>query len=266
MSFHDEISAKNYDTFRDCLASAILPRLTNPPAKPGRRPRRQRRTKPAASPSVASSDPAAADRDEGAAASDDLAEFVDYIAHETFCSLPPTLQKVTYHIWTDGNMADDYPLPLTGQWTADNLLPTLDPSVESSLSTYGIAAPDQTAAEFFAPVLTSYLAAIATAPPPPRSTKVDAEGCEICGRDWINLSYHHLIPRMVHDKVVRRGWHKKEDLENVAWLCGACHRFVHSFANHEDLARNYYTVERLLAEEKVRQWAGWVGKLRWKKR
>jgi hypothetical protein len=204
--------------------------------------------------------------DDASTATQDLSEFIDYIAHSTFTSLPDSLQTLTYYIWTSSSLEDKYPSPLTGQWIADNLLPSLDPSIEASLSTYGITTATQTPQEFLAPVLTNYFSAIATPPPPPRSTKVDAEGCEICGRDWINLSYHHLIPRMVHDKVVKRGWHKKEDLENVAWLCGACHRFVHSFAGHEELAREYFTVERLLAEDKVQEWAAWVGRLRWKKR
>ena len=107
---------------------------------------------------------------------------------------------------------------------------------------------------------------ITNPPPPPSSTRGQITACELCARDWINLSYHHLIPRFVHDKAVKRGWHRKEDLQNVAWLCGACHRFVHSFAKHEVLAREYYTVELLMGAEEVRRFAGWVGGVRWKKR
>lgn len=75
---------------------------------------------------------------------------------------------------------------------------------------------------------------------------------------------HHLIPRFVHAKVVKRGWHRPDQLQNVAWLCGACHRFVHQFANHEDLARHYYTVDLLLEQPEMVAWAEWVGRLRWK--
>jgi hypothetical protein len=71
---------------------------------------------------------------------------------------------------------------------------------------------------------------------------------------------------MVHDKVVRRGWHREDELQNVAWLCGACHRFVHRFRGHEELAREYFTVERLLQAEEVRAFAAWVGRVRWKAR
>lgn len=71
---------------------------------------------------------------------------------------------------------------------------------------------------------------------------------------------------MVHAKAVKRGWHREEDLNNVAWLCRACHSFVHRFKGHEELAREYFTVESLLGAEEVSRFAGWVGRVRWKAR
>jgi hypothetical protein len=71
---------------------------------------------------------------------------------------------------------------------------------------------------------------------------------------------------MVHEKAVRRGWHAKEQLGSVAWLCRACHSFVHGHFGHEELARELFTVERLVEREEVRRWAGWVGRVRWKAR
>ncbi len=194
-------------------------------------------------------------------------EFIEYIASETFQYLPDELKTLDYYVYAkDADLQACYALPLTGEDVA-YLLPTLDPSITESLTAYGIIHdPVQGINEFLAPVLTSLIAAISTPPPAPSSTKAQAEGCEICERDWIPLSYHHLIPRFVHAKAVKRGWHREEDLQNVAWLCGACHRFVHRFANHEELARRYYTVELLMQEEEVVKWADWVGRLRWKGR
>lgn len=88
--------------------------------------------------------------------------------------------------------------------------------------------------------------------------------CEICGRDWIPLSYHHLIPKEVHGKVLKRKWHEEWRLNSVAWLCRACHSFVHRCESNEVLARDYWTVERLLEREDVQQWAKWVSRVRWK--
>ena len=104
--------------------------------------------------------------------------------------------------------------------------------------------------------------AVTAGPPVWATTRTDA--CEICERDWIPLSYHHLIPRAVHAKVVKRGWHAEWVLGSVAWLCRACHSFVHRMASNEELAREWYTVERILEREDVRDWARWVGRIRWK--
>jgi hypothetical protein len=41
---------------------------------------------------------------------------------------------------------------------------------------------------------------------------------------------------------------------------------VHRVASHEELARDYYTVELLEEREDVRAFAEWVGKVRWKAR
>ncbi len=45
--------------------------------------------------------------------------------------------------------------------------------------------------------------------------------CEICERE-VPLTYHHLIPREVHDKARKKKWHPEAMLNSVAWLC----RFV----------------------------------------
>lgn len=68
----------------------------------------------------------------------------------------------------------------------------------------------------------------------------------------------------MHAKVVKRGWHTEDQLENVAWLCRACHSFVHRVASNEELAREFYSVERLLGREDVVRFAGWAGRVRWK--
>jgi hypothetical protein len=65
---------------------------------------------------------------------------------------------------------------------------------------------------------------------------------------------------------MKRGWHEEWELNRVAWLCGACHRFVHGCATNEELAREWWSVERLMMREDVRDWARWRGGVRWKKK
>jgi hypothetical protein len=257
----DETSSANFEVFRDCLSTALVERVAKQQTKSTSKGRRKAGA--SKSPGNNTSDQA------GVAGSginndaEELAEFIEYIASEAYPSVPSDLQTLDHYIWAENKaIKERYSLPLTGEGVS-LMLPALDPSVSDSLVAYGIIDDvTQTVNEFLAPILTEYITTVSTAPPPPRTTRTEA--CEICGRDWINLSYHHLIPRFVHDKVVKRGWHRPEELQNVAWLCGACHRFVHRFANHEDLARHYYTVELLMEQEEIINWANWVGKLRWK--
>jgi hypothetical protein len=145
----------------------------------------------------------------------------------------------------------------------ESLMAAIPVSVSESLSVYGmIPEPLDLASNFLRPIITDYIASVTTGPPSWASTRTDA--CEICDRDWIPLSYHHLIPREVHAKVLKRGWHEEWMLNSVAWLCRACHSFVHRMASNEELAREYYTVERILERDDVQDWAKWVRRVRWK--
>ncbi|KAF6815603.1 YisB protein [Colletotrichum sojae] len=253
--------APQFETFRDCLSAVIVERITKPPSKPKKR---SKKTKIA---SAKSHDENEKTDDTAAADADDMIEFSSYLASEAFESFPEDLRTLTHAAYAaDPDLPSRFSLPLTGSDVAD-LLPTLSPSVSDSLEAYGIIDPEkQGAHEFLAPVLSEYIAALTAPPPPPRSTRADAEGCELCGRDWIGLTYHHLIPRMVHEKVVKRGWHREDELGNVAWLCRLCHSFVHRFAGHEELARYYYTVELLLEQEEVVRFAQYASRVRWKGR
>ncbi|KAF7561829.1 hypothetical protein G7046_g2320 [Stylonectria norvegica] len=251
----------NYALFRDCLSTSVLQSASPPPEQPKRRRRGKLRCGHGPGGSISAPDP----RREV----EELADFIDYLATEIFDSLPEELQALDYLSWRESSwLQKQYSFPLT----EDSLLTiNLSPSILETLTTYSLISTDPLIQSslpsspeiFLLPILTSYITPLTTPPPATRlATRTDA--CELCDRSWIPLSYHHLIPRFVHDKAVKRGWHRKEDLQNVAWLCGACHRFVHNFKNHEELARQYYTVELLLEEEEVRKFAAWVGKLRWK--
>ncbi|KAK4242879.1 hypothetical protein C8A03DRAFT_28877 [Achaetomium macrosporum] len=270
----------NYEQFREILSSFLIERIAGPLSKPkAKSKRRSKRAVPDPSKTGTSSA-------EPEPSADDLAEFTSYIATATFLALPEDLQSLTHHTWADkpSLQALYTPLPLSPE-RVSTLLQTLDPSIADSLTAYGVTAPSSsssssfllynnnrnlhnlpTTTEFFASIISSYITTAITPPPPPASTRGQVTACEICGRDWINLTYHHLIPRMVHDKAVKRGWHRPDELQNVAWLCGACHRFVHRFKGHEELAREYFTVERLMEAEEVRRFADWVGRVRWKAR
>ncbi|KAK1982219.1 YisB protein [Colletotrichum cereale] len=264
----DEDTAQ-FETFRDCLSAAVVERIAKPTPKPKRRSKKANPTSRAAGPENGAAAPpaAAASTGDGPVDAGDMMDFTSYLASEAFDAFPPDLRTLTHAACAaDPSLRSRYALPLTGADVAA-ILPTLSPDVADSLAAYGIVDPDrQGAHEFLAPVLGEYVAALTAAPPPPRSTRDQADGCELCGRDWIALTYHHLVPRAVHDKAVKRGWRRDDELDSVAWLCRLCHSFVHRFAGHEDLARRYHTVELLLAQDEVVRFAQYASRVRWKGR
>ncbi|KAK4160112.1 hypothetical protein QBC43DRAFT_325935 [Cladorrhinum sp. PSN259] len=260
----------NYEQFRDIFSSLLIEKLTAPTTKPSAKAKRRSKKSSSASsiapPLSPSSQQQQAEENDVQASSEDLSEFTTYLSTSTFLSLPPALKSLSHRSLSSSTLLELYTPPLSPD-TVSSLLAPLPPDILDSLTTYipslsSSSSPDT----FFNSLLTSYIQQCLTPPPPPSSTRGKVTCCEICQRDWINLTYHHLIPRMVHEKAVKRKWHAREDLQNVAWLCGACHRFVHQFRGHEELARSYYTVEKLLEADEVREFAAWVGRLRWKKR
>ncbi|KAJ5724070.1 hypothetical protein N7488_002105 [Penicillium malachiteum] len=254
MTSHD-----NYTVFRECLSSAIVARSEKPKTKRRTKVKRNGRKEV----TVASSEVVTTER----ANPEELAEFIDFIASETFTSFPEDLQTISYAaVQHDSTLAKTYILPDKDTPLESAVLESIcsvtPVDVIDSLFVYGLMADRADFPEFISPVLSEFISSVTSAPPVWATTRTDA--CEICDRDWIPLSYHHLIPRGVHAKVLKKGWHDEWMLNSVAWLCRACHSFVHRMATNEELARQWYTVDRIMEREDVRDWAKWVSRVRWK--
>lgn len=84
--------------------------------------------------------------------------------------------------------------------------------------------------------------------------------CEMCERHPMPLTFHHLIPRKVHKKFSKRFGLSKEELNVGALLCRQCHSTVHRRFDHETLALEYNSVEKLLQDDKIRSWALYASK------
>ena len=239
-----DTTSTNYDIFRECLLAAVVESLT-PVArgKPNRR---------------ASSKDVQRQRDEIPDLTG-LEEFAEFIADDCYDSLPDALKKLSHE-----NTDDKYTLPLSLS-TIEGLAEGVPPSVTDSLTSYGLISPPRSDTQtFLVPILNAYIKAVTT--PPPKWIETRTTACEICERDWIPLSYHHLIPRQTHAKVLKRGLHPEAQLNSVAWLCRACHSFVHHMASNDELAKSYYTVDLICERDDVQKFAQWVGRVRWKKR
>lgn len=200
----------------------------------------------------------------------ELDEFVDFLTEETWLTLPPALQDATYQSRTE--------VPEANEIDLDSIT---SPTFTDTLVSYGLVEDDEGAIKFLRKVVEQYRAEACAPPPVWSSTR--ATECEICERE-VPLTYHHLIPRSTHDKVLKRGWHDESMLNSVAWLCrydiswaisGSvyadcficrsrnCHSMVHRVERCEVLAREFYTVELLLQREDIQRWRKYISKQRW---
>ncbi|KAF1843989.1 uncharacterized protein K460DRAFT_357637 [Cucurbitaria berberidis CBS 394.84] len=274
----------NYETFRDCLSEPVLRALAAPVEE--QKPKKRRHAKRSSKSKIAgavergkaqtNTNGSVEATEAQASDAEDLGDFIEYLSALIFASLPPDLRTLSYSKYKDSTRLQDlYTTPLSAS-TYTLVLNTISPTVIDSLESYALLPPAADATDLrnlLLPVLTAYTTA-ATAPPPIwSSTRTTA--CELCGRDWVPLTYHHLIPKSAHERVLKRGWHTEEMLNSVAWLCRACHSFVHRLASNEGLAKGFYTLE-LIREggvegdadkrAEVEGWVRWVGGVRWRSR
>lgn len=175
----------------------------------------------------------------------ELDDFSSYLASESWPTLPDSLRTATYE--TRGSVSTEISLDSTPVSFTDTLI------------SYGFASDQEDAFNFLKKALDLYLDD-ACAPPPVWRTTRKTE-CEICERE-VPLTYHHLIPRATHTKVLKRKWHPESMLNSVAWLCRPCHSAVHSVSSTDELARDYYTVELLLGRADIQKWRTYAAKQR----
>ena len=83
--------------------------------------------------------------------------------------------------------------------------------------------------------------------------------CELCGRDGLKLTRHHLVPRKMHNKArIRKKWTREELRTRVAWLCRSCHNQVHAVLTEKELADTYHSLEALRDHPEIAKYAEWA--------
>jgi len=182
-----------------------------------------------------------------------LDEFTLYLANEVWPVLPVAIR--------DASRETREEVPNISSLDFDTIpIPT---SFADTLVSYGITSDPDAALVFLRNSLKDYLR-VACAPVVPwKSTRT--EECEICERE-VPLTYHHLIPRSTHEKVLRKGWHDKSMINSVAWLCRQCHSTVHHVTTNEHLAMHYYTVELLLQRDDIIKWKSYASRQQFRTR
>lgn len=136
--------------------------------------------------------------------SSELNDFSSYLASEAWSTLPSEIHIASYSKDAPIPDADSIPLDATTTAFIDTLI------------AYGFASDPDEALSFLRKALKDYISDACAAPPPWSATRTSE--CEICERD-VPLTYHHLIPRSTHVKVLKKKWHPEEMLGSVAWLC-----------------------------------------------
>lgn len=76
------------------------------------------------------------------------------------------------------------------------------------------------------------------------------------------LTFHHLIPRKMH----RRAWFKRhfdrDVLNSGIMICRKCHSGIHKHYDEMALGKHFYTLELLLADDKLSRHFEWVARQR----
>ncbi|KAL3674214.1 hypothetical protein V7S43_000172 [Phytophthora oleae] len=82
--------------------------------------------------------------------------------------------------------------------------------------------------------------------------------CQMCERP-MNLTAHHVIPRVTHSKYLRKGY-TKEFLNTCITICRQCHSKIHSTEDNKTLAREYNTLDKIMQHPKIIAWVAYARK------
>ena len=83
----------------------------------------------------------------------------------------------------------------------------------------------------------------------PESGRADAAAavCELCGRESLRFTGHHLTPRSQGGR-----------FGPVARLCPTCHRQLHAMFSEATLARELNSIDRLRADPQFAEYLQWA--------
>ena len=88
--------------------------------------------------------------------------------------------------------------------------------------------------------------------------------CVFCHRILkLGTTEHHLIPRCCHRKKFFQRKFTRQQMHTTVPTCRDCHRAIHNLIpNEKDLAKEFFTVARLLNHEGFKRFVEWVKRRR----
>jgi 5-methylcytosine-specific restriction protein A len=78
---------------------------------------------------------------------------------------------------------------------------------------------------------------------------MDANRCELCGRNQIATTVHHLTPKEQGGTFLP-----------TAQLCHACHKQIHALYTNKELAARMNRVDLLQKDEQIMKYIKWIRK------
>lgn len=78
----------------------------------------------------------------------------------------------------------------------------------------------------------------------------------------MELTFHHFIPRKVHRRTFFRKHFSKAELASGVMVCRRCHDGIHSLYDEMTLARQFSSLQSLLADPGLCRHFQWVSKQR----
>lgn len=91
------------------------------------------------------------------------------------------------------------------------------------------------------------------------SEELPAGACQLCERT-MPLTDHHLFPRQIQKKYLKRGLMQGDDRTRVLRCCRQCHNTIHKLFDHDELATSLNNREALLQDERIQKWVTYAQK------
>lgn len=82
--------------------------------------------------------------------------------------------------------------------------------------------------------------------------------CVFCKRETGTESRHHLIPTGTHTKKRVKKTYTAEERMATVEACRDCHSTIHATFTEVELAYQYFTVDKLMADERFAKFVNWV--------
>lgn len=83
--------------------------------------------------------------------------------------------------------------------------------------------------------------------------------CPFCARETA-LTFHHLIPKKMHRRTYFKKHFTKQDLNRGVDICRPCHSGIHNQYDEMTLAKQFSSVEALMADGALHKHFQWVSK------